>query len=104
MCHSVCQSGFKALQRVFEEDSSSNICIANSISLSPMADPLAYEDTVDKLMKNHRKNATVDGLIWGSLNSLRSEATGSDTELKAALTISLKYLTVLFALIVDQHG
>ena len=36
-----------------------NICIANIIPLSPTEDPLAYEDAVDKLMKNYRKNATV---------------------------------------------
>ena len=53
------ESGFKGLQRVFEEDNSSNICIANIIPLSPTEDPLAYEDAVDKLMKNYRKNATV---------------------------------------------
>ena len=52
------ESGFKALQRVFEEDSSSNICIANSIPLSPTANNSAFDEAVDKLMKNYRKNAT----------------------------------------------
>ena len=46
-----------------------------------------------------RDTAVDDGLIWGSLNSLSSEATGTDTELKAAPTIPLKYFTVLFALV-----
>ena len=53
------KGGFKGLQRVFEEDNSSNICIANSISLSPTADTSDYEAAVDKLMKDYRKNATV---------------------------------------------
>ena len=51
------ESGFKALQRVFE-DKSSNICIANSIPLSPTANNSAFDEAVDKLMKNYRKNAT----------------------------------------------
>ena len=49
------ESGFRELQRVFEEDS---ICIANSIPLVPRANNSAYEDAVDKLMMNYRKNAT----------------------------------------------
>ena len=52
------EGGFKGLQRVFEEDNSSNICIANSISLSPTADTSDYEAAVDKLMMDYRKNAT----------------------------------------------
>ena len=35
-----------------------NLCIANSIPLSLTANSTAYEDAVDKLMKNYRKNAT----------------------------------------------
>ena len=53
------EEGFKGLQRVFEEDNSSNICIANSISLSPTAVTSDYEAAVDKLMKDYKKNATV---------------------------------------------
>ena len=53
------ESGFKGLQKVFEEDNSSNICIANSIPLSPTADDSTYDDAVNRLMDNYRKNATV---------------------------------------------
>ena len=53
------EGGFKGLRKAFEEDRSSNICIANSISLSPTAVTSDYEDAVDKLMKNYKKNATV---------------------------------------------
>ena len=53
------EGGFKGLQRVFEEDNSSNICIANSISLALTANDSAYEDAVNKLMENYKKNATV---------------------------------------------
>ena len=53
------ENGFKGLQKVFEEDNSSNICIANSIPLSPTADDLAYDGAVNRLMENYRKNATV---------------------------------------------
>ena len=53
------ESGFKGLQKAFEEDNSSNICIANSIPLSPTANDLAYDDAVNRLMDNYRKNATV---------------------------------------------
>ena len=51
------ESGFKALQRVFEEDNS-NICIANSIPLSSTANNSAFDEAVDKLMENYRKSAT----------------------------------------------
>ena len=79
------ESGFKALQRVFEDDSSSNICIANSIPLSPTANNSAYDEAVDQLMKNYRKNATAVILFaqeqtaqgvtqaWQRRNSLTSE-------------------------------
>ena len=53
------ESGFEGLRKVFEEDNSSNICIANSIPLSPTADDSAYDDAVNRLMDNYRKNATV---------------------------------------------
>ena len=52
------ESGFKGLQRVFEEDNSSNICIANSIPLPLTASNSSYKNAVDKLMENYRKNAT----------------------------------------------
>ena len=52
------EGGFKALQRMFEEDNSSNICIANSIPLSPTANNSAFDEAVDKLMKNYRKSVT----------------------------------------------
>ena len=53
------ESGFKGLQKVFEEDNSSNICIANSIPLSTGIGELEYDGAVNKLMENYRKNATV---------------------------------------------
>ena len=53
------ESGFKGLQKVFEEDNSSNICIANSIPLSTGIGELEYDGAVNRLMENYRKNATV---------------------------------------------
>ena len=53
------EGGFKGLRKAFEEDRSSNICIANSIPLSPTAVTSDYEDAVNKLMENYKKNATV---------------------------------------------
>ena len=50
------ESGFRGLQKVFEEDS--NICIANSIPLPLKANATDYANAVDKLMKDYRKNAT----------------------------------------------
>ena len=53
------ESGFKGLQKVFKEDNSSNICIANSIPLSTGIGELEYDGAVNRLMDNYRKNATV---------------------------------------------
>ena len=53
------ESGFEGLQKAFEEDNSSNICIANSIPLSPTADDSTYDDAVNRLIDHYRKNATV---------------------------------------------
>ena len=53
------ESGFKGLQKAFEEDNSSNICIANSIPLSTGIGELEYDGVVNRLMENYRKNATV---------------------------------------------
>ena len=76
------ESGFRELQRVFEED---RICIANIIPLAPKANSTAYEDAVDKLMMNYRKNATAVILFahgrtaygvtqaWQRKNSLTTE-------------------------------
>ena len=53
------ESRFEGLQKAFEEDNSSNICIANSIPLSPTADDSTYDGAVNRLTDNYRKNATV---------------------------------------------